>query len=251
MKYQECQLLYPSATGDVQIRTINENGKVLFCFPDVVQVLSKDNVYFSTVIGKKQGFTGLLSKLSSVLKDKHRVIVPLSNKNELGVDYNFYITEAGLYKLLTFDESAASERFQDWVFEDVLPAIRQYGMYPPPKEGASEISTMVTLLQQNVIILAKEIEKREALERKVMTIDERVTAIESDIRDDEFISVMEFIRDNNVEETDHELFWGWCNKIELQSGADSKKSPCGDRLKSKYPIFVLQQALAEVLRYKK
>ncbi|HCE1584967.1 TPA: hypothetical protein NGR50_001011 [Vibrio parahaemolyticus] len=249
MKEKQYQLLYPSANGEVEIRTIEQNGKVLFCFPDVVQVLSKDNAYFSTANGKRQGFSGLLSKLSTVLKDKHRVIVPLAKANEFGADFDFYITEAGLYKLLTFDQSEASERFQDWVFEKVLPSIRQFGCYPPPKQGASEMSTMVALLQQNVTLLAQEIEKREELEKKVMTIDERVSVIESDIKDDELISLSSFMENQGITSADPELLWAWCQKIKLQSGADSKKPNDDDKLKYKYPLFVLEQAYGEIQRY--
>ena len=154
MKEKKYDLMYPSANGEVEIQTLEKNGKVLFFFPDVVQVLSKDNAYFSTAKGKREGFSGLMSKLSTVLKDKHRVIIHRTSKNSLGLEYDFYLTEAGLYKLLTFDESSAAERFQDWVFEDVLPSIRQHGIYPPPKKGASEMSTMVALLQQNVTLFS-------------------------------------------------------------------------------------------------
>lgn len=249
MKDRQHHILYPSTSGKVEIRTIDRNGKILFCFPDVVRVLAKDNVYFTNPTGKREGFSGLLSKLSSVLKEKHRVIILLQSPNEFGADHDFYLTEAGLYKLLTYDESEASERFQDWVFEDVLPSIRQYGVYPPPKEGVSEMSTMVALLKQNVTLLAQEIDKRELLEQKVMTIDDRVSAIEDDIKDDDLISISKFIESKNITLNEPELFWSWCQKIKLQTGADSKKPSDDNFLKYKYPLFVLQQAYSEIKRY--
>lgn len=249
MKEKTHDLLYPSANGEVEIRTLEQNGKVLFFFPDVVQVLARDNAFFSSAKGKREGFSGLMSKLSTALKDKHRVIIHRTSENSLGHGYDFYLTEAGLYKLLTFDESLAAERFQDWVFEEVLPSIRQHGVYPPPKKGASEMSTMVALLQQNVTLLAEEIEKREELERKVMTIDERVSAIESDAKDDELISISTFIESHCYIVEDPQLFWAWCQKIKLQSGADSKKPNNDDVLKYKYPLFVLEQAYMELQRY--
>lgn len=249
MKEKKYHLLYPSTGGEVEIRTIDRNGKVLFCFPDVVQVLAKDNNYFTKTTGKREGFSGLLSKLSSVLKDKHRVIVPLSSVNEFGAAFDFYITEAGLYKLLTFDESEASERFQDWVFEDVLPSIRKYGIYPPPKEGASEMSTMVALLKQNVILLADEIDKRELLEQRVITIDDRVSAIENNIKDDDLVSISNFIENKQAIVSEPKLLWAWCQKIKLLSGADSQKPSDDDIFKYKYPLFVIEQAYEEVKRY--
>lgn len=247
MKGKNYQLEYPSANGKVEIRTIENDGKILFCFPDVVRVLAKDNAYFSSSSGKREGFSGLLSKLTSVLKDKHRVIIPIANKNELDVNFDFFITEAGLYKLLTHDESEAAERFQDWVFEEVLPAIRQYGSYPPPVEGGSEMSTMVALLQQNVILLAQEIEKRETLEKKVLTIDDRVTAIENE-NHSELVSIRNVLKDKSIVGIDNEYLWAWCEKIKLQSGADSKKVDVNDKLSFKYPPFVIEQAIQEVQR---
>ncbi len=97
------------------------------------------------------------------------------------------------------------------------------------------MSTMVALLQQNVTLLAEEIEKREELERKVMTIDDRVSAIENDAKDDELISISSFIEERCYVIEEIELFWAWCQKIKLQSGADSKKPNNNDVMKYKYP----------------
>ncbi|EPR5513938.1 MULTISPECIES: BRO-N domain-containing protein [Vibrio] len=244
------QLLYPSSTGEVPIRTLDRNGKILFCFPDVVKVLAKDNQNYSNKVGEKIGFAGLLSKLSSVLKPKHQVIIPLSGTNEFGAEFDYFVTEAGLYKLLTFDDSPGAERFQDWVFEEVLPSIRKYKMYPPPKEGASEMSTMVALLKQNVALLAEEIEKRELLESKVQTIDERVTAIETEASNSDLVSISWVLNSKSLAVSDDQLYvlWCWCEKIKLQSGAESIKSTAC-KSKYKYPQFVVEQAINEILSY--
>ncbi len=50
------QLLYPSSTGEVPIRTLDRNGKILFCFPDVVKVLAKDNQNYSNEGWRKNRF---------------------------------------------------------------------------------------------------------------------------------------------------------------------------------------------------
>jgi len=39
------------------------------------------------------------------------------------------INESGLYRLIMRSNKPDAERFQDWVFEDVLPSIRQTGKY--------------------------------------------------------------------------------------------------------------------------
>jgi prophage antirepressor-like protein len=238
-------IIYPATNGGEPIKTMDRDGKILFRFPDVVRVLAKDNENISYNTGVKSGFGGLLSKLSSVLKEKEKYIIPLSGKNEYGFDYEFYITEAGLYRIVTIDDSEASVRFQDWIFEDVLPSIRKYGIYPPPKEGASELSTMVALLQQNVSILAREIEKREELEKKVNVIENRVNLIEQSIDSSDMHVLVDVITARGSSLPIEQL-WAWCEKIRLESGSDSQKCFSGERYKTKYPLFVIEQAINHV-----
>ena len=39
------------------------------------------------------------------------------------------ITEGDMYRLLTHSKLESAERFEDWVFDEVLPAIRKHGIY--------------------------------------------------------------------------------------------------------------------------
>ena len=251
MEEKKHQLLYPSATGEVEIRTIDRNGRVLFCFPDVVKVLSKDNRHFSGINGKRQSFQGLLSKSAKVLKDKDRVLIPLEGKNEFGSEFDYFVTEAGLYRIVTVDESEAALKFQDWVYEDVLPSIRKYGKYPAPKEGVSEMGTMVSLLQQNVNLLAQEIEKRELLEQKIYSIDERVSAIENESENSDLLTIESILHKTEQLDLGIENIWAWCEKIRLQSGADFQKCNSGNKLNTRYPMFVIEQAINELKSTKK
>ncbi|MEH6371606.1 Bro-N domain-containing protein, partial [Pectobacterium carotovorum] len=244
------KILYPSSYGEVEIRTIDKDGRILFCFPDVVKVLAKDNINYTDLhgntSGKKEGFRGLLSKLSTVLKDKDRIIVNLNDENEFLAKFDFYVTEAGLYKIITIDESEAAIRFQDWVFEEVLPSIRKFGIYPPPKEGASELSTLVSLLQQNVNLLAQEIEKREVLEQKVASIDSRVAQIEEGTEGNHMYSINEYLNVHNIDIENPNILWAWCEKIKIESGFDSKKSHSGHRMDIKYPKIVIEMAMFQI-----
>src|SRR6185437_8538155 len=51
------------------------------------------------------------------------------------------VYEPGLYKLL-FKKSRKPEvkRFQKWVFSEVLPSLRKYGVYPPPEDFAYKVT---------------------------------------------------------------------------------------------------------------
>lgn len=44
-----------------------------------------------------------------------------------------FISEAGLYKLILRSKMPAAEKFSDWVCEEVLPAIRESGIYTTPQ----------------------------------------------------------------------------------------------------------------------
>ncbi|WP_334310648.1 Bro-N domain-containing protein [Dolichospermum circinale] len=54
-----------------------------------------------------------------------------------------FINEPGLYQLVMRSNLPSAEKFQDWVFEEVLPSIRKTGSY-----GAKENSELERRIQQ-------------------------------------------------------------------------------------------------------
>lgn len=48
------------------------------------------------------------------------------------------VYEPGLYRLISRSNKPAAARFQDWLFEEVLPCIRKYGTYPAPPTQPSK-----------------------------------------------------------------------------------------------------------------
>jgi len=59
---------------------------------------------------------------------KHR----LSDNNGVPHDYNV-IPESDVYRLIIRSNLPTAEKFQEWVFEEVLPTIRQNGFYATPQ----------------------------------------------------------------------------------------------------------------------
>lgn len=51
-----------------------------------------------------------------------------------GGGYHVIIPEPDLYRLIFRSKLEQAERFQDWVFEEVLPALRKYGSYSLPQD---------------------------------------------------------------------------------------------------------------------
>lgn len=87
------------------------------------------------------------SKVSGRIRNKYKAnfSLGLSGSNPV------FVSEAGLYQIIMrADQNEVTERFQDWVYEDVLPSIRQTGNYQLPQEMpfAELFRATATLLEQ-------------------------------------------------------------------------------------------------------
>ena len=109
------------------IRTIEQDGKVLFCGRDVAAAL---------------GYTNPNKALSDHCKG-----VPIRYPLETpgGVQDTRFITEGDVYRLITHSRLPAAEQFERWVFDDVLPTIRLTGGYTMPKQHAQQIAALQSL----------------------------------------------------------------------------------------------------------
>lgn len=235
----ELKLFYSGFSGDLEIRTkASQNGDILISLLDVVHVLAKEN---SIVSNKTQAFNGLLAASIEVLEKDEKEDTFESGKHEV------YVTEPGLYRIVSRDTSPASKRFQRWIFHEVLPSIRKYGSYPPPIQSeSSELKTLVSLLQQNVQLLAKEIEHREALEKQVIEHDDRINKLEVIVSNDEgYMTIKNRLNDLEIDIDNIGLIWGWCEKIRLENNYDCKKNNIG-QFDTKYPIIVIDRAIGIV-----
>ena len=88
--------------------TTTEDGTPLFCGKDVATVLG----YANTKDALSRHCKGVV---------KH---YPLETPG--GKQQTRFITEPDLYRLITHSKLPAAEKFERWVFEEVLPAIRKH-----------------------------------------------------------------------------------------------------------------------------
>ena len=96
-----------------QVRTLNEQGKIYFCGKDVAIALSYiDSGKAIRQHCKKDG------------RAKRPVIDALGRKQEMT-----FIDEGNLYRLITHSKLPDAEKFESWVFDEVLPSIRKTGIY--------------------------------------------------------------------------------------------------------------------------
>ena len=93
-----------------EIRTIEEDGKVLFCASDVAKAL---------------GYARPNDAVTAHCRATVKHSTPISGKMQ---EINF-ITEGDVYRLITHSKLPSAEKFESWVFDEVLPAIRKTGGY--------------------------------------------------------------------------------------------------------------------------
>ena len=92
------------------VRTVEQDGKVLFCGKDVAEAL---------------GYVRTADAISSHCKGVCDLPTPTSGGSQMMK----YISEGDLYRLITHSKLPTAEKFERWVFDDVLPSIRKHGLY--------------------------------------------------------------------------------------------------------------------------
>jgi len=97
------------------LHVTTEDGTPLFCGKDVASILG----YKDTTNALKLHCKGVV---------KHH---PLETPG--GIQQVRFITEPDLYRLITHSKLPEAEKFERWVFEEVLPSIRKRGGYLTPE----------------------------------------------------------------------------------------------------------------------
>ena len=118
------------------LRTYEENGQILFCGKDVAKALGYKNP--NKAIGDHcRGITKRYPIQDSLGRTQEAV----------------FISEPDLYRLITHSKLPTAEKFESWVFEEVLPAIRRTGGYMVAKqdETPEQIMARAVLVAQDTI----------------------------------------------------------------------------------------------------
>lgn len=111
------------------LRTINENGKTMFVASDVAKMLGYKNI--SDAISKHCRYIA------------KRDIPHPQGKGTLRVNI---IPEGDVYRLIAHSKLPAAERFESWVFDEVLPSIRKNGGYIAGQDTLSDDELMAKAL---------------------------------------------------------------------------------------------------------
>ncbi|ERI92309.1 phage antirepressor protein [Clostridiales bacterium oral taxon 876 str. F0540] len=95
------------------IRTLKENGKGLFCGRDIAVSLGYDQPHKAVERHCRYGM---------------KCTVPHPQSKDKTIEMIF-IPEGDVYRLIVHSKLPAAERFEQWVFDEVLPSINKHGAY--------------------------------------------------------------------------------------------------------------------------
>ena len=110
-------------------------NKTLKC--ELTSVTINGTIWFKAFpVAKALGYKNASKSINDHVRDKHKAKVGSLVKNndslfsQKGIKpATMFISEPGLYSLIMKSKLKTAEAFQDWVYEDVLPAIRKKGSY--------------------------------------------------------------------------------------------------------------------------
>ena len=140
---QELKIFESAEFGEV--RTVEIDGKPYFAGTDVARAL---------------GYTNPNKAINDHCRAITKRSTPISGKLQ---EINF-IPEGDVYRLIVSSKLPSAERFERWVFDEVLPSIRRHGLY-----AIDDIIANPDLGIQALLALKAEREARKALE-----VDNRV-----------------------------------------------------------------------------
>lgn len=121
------------------IRTVEVDGKPYFCGSDIAEALGYSNP-------------------NKAVRDHCRAITKCSTPISGKMQEVNYIPEGDVYRLIVRSKLPTAEKFEKWVFDEVLPSIRKSGGYIAGQEQMTDSELMAKAL----LVAQKQIGERNA-----------------------------------------------------------------------------------------
>ena len=106
----ETKLLLFNSEEFGNVRTICEGDRILFCAKDVAEALGYSNP-------------------RKAVGDHCKGVTKRDTLTEGGVQSLSYIPEGDVYRLIVGSKLPSAQRFETWLFDTVVPSIREHGAY--------------------------------------------------------------------------------------------------------------------------
>lgn len=120
-----------------ELRTVNVGDKIMFVASDVAKMLGYSNPRKAII-------------------DHCKGVTKRDTLTNGGIQAINFIPEGDVYRLITHSKLPAAEKFESWVFDEVLPSIRKHGAYM-----TEDIIKKVIAKPDFIIQLATELKKEQ------------------------------------------------------------------------------------------
>jgi anti-repressor protein len=203
----ELQIFTNEQFGD--IRTVEENGKVLLCGNDIANALGYSNP-------------------RDALNRHCKGVVKRDTPTEGGTQAISFIPEGDVYRLIAHSKLPKAQEFESWVFDEVLPTIRKHGAYMT-EQTLEDALTSPDFLIRLATQLKEEQEARKALEAENAAMQPKALFADAVATADTSILVGEMAKiltQNGVKDMGQNRFFTWLrdNGYLMKTGS-SKNMP--------------------------
>lgn len=197
----EIKIFENASFGAIRTAT-DESGKVLFCGKDVAEAL-----------GYKE--------TAKAIREHCKGVSEMDTPTKGGMQKMKFILEGDLYRLITHSKLPTAEKFESWVFDEVLPTIRKHGVYMTEQVLEKALASPDFLIQL-ATKLKDEQEKRKELESKIEQDNPLVTFATQISNIDGLVDMQQFaklMKDENIKIGRNKMFeWFRDNRYLISEG---------------------------------
>lgn len=158
-----------------QIRTIQEEERILFCGRDIAAALGYENPGKAVRDHTRQDGG----------PKRYPIIDALGRRQEA-----VFITEGDVYRLIVSSKLPAAQQFEKWVFDEVLPTIRRHGIY-----AIDDLLENDEFLEQAIVHLRRERAKRLAAEQALLEAAPKISYYDIVLQSDSLLTTTEIAKD--------------------------------------------------------
>ncbi|QUE95336.1 Bro-N domain-containing protein [Klebsiella pasteurii] len=244
-------ICYKGETGESDIRTTIISDILYISLKDILITLNKENREINSRYATKSMLGLIKAQLEALDVDEYKALDV--NNGVFEGEKEIFVTQPGLYRVMSSDRSAAGKRFQKWLFHEVIPSLTRHGVYPaPPEAKGSAFAQMAEILAQNSRMLADTIVKHEKLAEdvlqvkgKVANVETRLTNLESNNQrnTNEFQTLEERLVFLDIKMNDNDLIeaLAWCENI---SCSKARKVVRGDKRETtRFDVQTIDEAI--------
>ena len=192
-----------------KVRTVEEGDKIFFCGSDIARAL---------------GYARPNDAISAHCRYTVKRSIPHPQSADKLIEAIF-ITEGDVYRLITHSKLSSAEKFENWVFEEVLPSIRKHGAYMTD-ETLEKALLSPDFLIQLATELKKEKEMRIAAENKIKADEPKVAFAEKVADSSSLIDIgmlSKLAQDEHISIGRNRLF-SWLRENEFLQSSDCHKN---------------------------